>query len=57
MMNYKHPTVREVTISLKEYRELIMKDAMIELMTCKIDELQAAVVDLQRQLHSKGGTN
>ena len=51
--NYKHPAVREVTISLKEYRDLVMKDAMIELMVCKIDELQAEVEDLQRQLHTK----
>ena len=48
--NVCHPAVREVTITLEENRELIMKDAMVELMVPKIDELQAQIEDLSAQL-------
>ena len=51
--NVRHPAVREVTITLEEYRELIMKDAMVELMVPKIDELQARIEDLTSQLIAK----
>ena len=52
-LNVRHPAVREVTISLEEYRDLVMKDAMVELMVPKIDELQARIEDLTLQLLAK----
>ena len=51
--NARHPAVREVTITLEEYRDLVMKDAMVELMVPKIDELQARIEDLTLQLLAK----
>lgn len=51
--NVRHPAVREVTITLEEYRELIMKDALIELTLDRVEELQAQVEDLSAQLHRK----
>ena len=48
--NVRHPAVREVTITLEEYRELIMKDALIELTLNRVEELQAQVEDLSAQL-------
>ena len=51
--NVRHPAVLEVTITLEEYRELIMKDAMVELMVPKIDELQAQIEDLSSKLRLK----
>ena len=52
-LNVRHPAVREVTISLEEYRDLVMKDAMVELMVPKIDELQAQIEDLSSKLRLK----
>lgn len=52
-LNVRHPAVREVTISLEEYRDLVMKDAVVELMVPKIDELQARIEDLTLQLLAK----
>ena len=52
-LNVRHPAVREVTMSLEEYRDLVMKDAMVELMVPKIDELQARIEGLTLQLLAK----
>ena len=51
--NARHPAVREVTITLEEYRELIMKDALIELTLDRVEELQAQIEDLSAQLYRK----
>ena len=51
--NVRHPAVREVTITLEEYRELIMKDALIELTLNRVEELQAQIEDLSAQLYRK----
>ena len=51
--NVRHPAVREVTITLEEYRELIMKDALIALTLDRVEELQAQVEDLSAQLYRK----
>ena len=51
--NVRHPAVREVTITLEEYRELIMKDALIELTLDRVEELQAQVEDMHERLRRK----
>ena len=48
--NARHPAVREVTITLEEYRELIMKDALIELTLDRVEELQAQIEDMHERL-------
>ena len=51
--NVRHPAVREVTITLEEYRELIMKDALIELTLDRVAELEAQIEDLSSKLRLK----